>query len=116
MSRKTTLPAGRYYIGDPCYVIDNAKWDEFLEPFWNEKPRGGIFDFDGFQCATFYTKHGDGVYQLEPGGDSLPVDAGCIGCIPLSLAVQGSELDGACVTFDDPFECYEEDGNIHYGN
>ena len=118
MSRKTTLPAGKYYIGDPCYVIDHEKWKEFLQPFWEltDPGRGGVFDFDGYQCATFYTRYGDGAYKLEPSGGYLPVDAGCIGCIPLALMVEGSEDGGAIVEFDRAFECYEDDGAIYYGD
>ena len=110
------LPAGEYYIGDPCYVIDNDKWGEFLDPFWDKKPKGGVFDFDGYQCAAFYTKYGDGCYTLEPGYYRIPVDAGMIGAIPMALVVQGGEEDGAFVTFDKPFQCQEWDGQIRFGH
>lgn len=108
------LPAGEYYIGDPCYVIDS--WDEFLAPFWMQEPRGGVFDFDGYPVAAFYTLYGDGYYTLEPGGEGLPVDAGMIGAIPVVLMTKGGEADGALVSFDEPFECYEINGVLHFGD
>lgn len=111
---KMTLPAGKYYIGDPCYVIDNEKWDDFLGPFWNHGGRGGKFDFEGDDCVAFYTQYGDGQYELEGEGALLPVDAGMIGCIPKVMC--HSDGDGADVTFDEPFECWEENGNLHFGD
>lgn len=108
------LPAGEYYIGDPCYVIED--WDNYLGEFWattNHGARGGMFEFDGFTCAAFYTKYGDGQYPFE--GVNLPVDSGTIGAIPLVLMTQGSELDGTIVTFNNAFRCYEADGRLYFG-
>ena len=29
-ARTHTLPPGRYYLGDPCYVIRDQDWGEYL--------------------------------------------------------------------------------------
>jgi len=114
------LPAGEYYIGDPCYVIDSDKWHEFLDPFWALDNNGGIFDFDGYDCCAFYTLYGDGQYEASNGA-MLGVDAGMIGAIPLVLCTRGDMsgpgLDGTIVEFHEPFECARDyDGLLHFGN
>jgi hypothetical protein len=114
MSQK--LPAGKYYLGDPCYVIDDTLWDEFLGLFWEQKPRGGIFTFCGYECCAFYTRYGDGQYELEPYGGWLPVDAGMIGAIPIDLCTRSSgHQNGERVVFDVPVECEERDGRLCFG-
>lgn len=113
MSQKK-LPAGKYYIGDPCYVIDDEVWGEFLDPFWSSRP-AGVFDFDGHTCACFNTAWGDGQYKLEPIGDWLPVDAGIIGAIPAVLCTRGGAHDGAMVEFDEPFTCQAVNGKLYFG-
>lgn len=105
------LPAGKYYLGDPCYVIDNDKWDEYLNPFWED--RGGIFEFDGHLCAAFYTRWGDGCYDCSD-GSILGVDSGSIGAIPMVLCV-GDIDSGTTVEFDTPVECYDSNGKLHFG-
>lgn len=34
-----TLPAGKYWIGDPCYAIPDSDWDDFLD-IWSHKIEG----------------------------------------------------------------------------
>ena len=120
------LPAGKYYIGDPCYVIDSDNWGEFLDSFWvldNIRyidRNGGIFDFDGYACCAFYTLYGDGQYEASNGA-MLGVDAAMIGAIPLVLCTRGDmngpDSDGTVVEFHEPFECARDyDGLLHFGN
>lgn len=111
------LPGGKYYIGDPCYIIDNSRWDEFIEQFWGEDPRNprGKFDFDGLWCCVFNTLHGDGIYNLEPEGLMLPVDSGTIGAIPVGLITSGRVLEHTLVKFDEPFMCQEVSGTLYFG-
>lgn len=110
------MPAGRYYLGDPCYVIEGERWDEFLGEFWEVKPRGGIFTFDHFECCAFYTKYGDGTYSTTE-GSLLGVDAGMIGLVPLTIITSGHpEQDGTIVSFSAAFECYEQDGLLIFGD
>lgn len=109
------LPAGDYYIGDPCYVI-NDKWSEFLEVFWAARDLGSAtFIFEDVTCAAFNTQHGDGTYTLEPRGDTLLVDAGIIAAIPGEL-VSGGGHGGTFVTFDSPVQCQAVNGVLHFGD
>jgi hypothetical protein len=112
------LPAGRYYLGDPCYVIDGDKWNDFLAEFWKiPEDRGGVFEYDGQTCAAFYTMYGDGQYETTAGGYGfLPVDAGIIGCIPINIAGHADNSGGVAIEFRKPVECYEKDGWLHFGD
>jgi hypothetical protein len=80
------LPAGRYYIGDLCYVMHDA-WDEICNLFFPDNTgiaREGEFQLkDGRRFACYSTKYGDGLYPSNTGAN-LSVDAGCIGCILVS--------------------------------
>jgi len=85
-----TLPAGKYYVGDPCYVIDNAKWDDFLEawyePFGGDgnKAAAAVFEFEGHSVFVTDTNTGDGIFEDQHGA-VYPVDAGMIAAIPVAL-------------------------------
>ena len=64
-----------YYLGDPCYVIPDAEWDDFCQIMNYD---GDDFDFKNETCRVIGTG-GDGDF----GG--LSVDAGIIGVIPVAL-------------------------------
>lgn len=76
------VPAGAYYLGDPCYTVPNDMWMELL----------GTCDFFGVpigtvggqQVVAFRTAWGDGLYQGSD-GFQYPVDAGLIGLVPIAL-------------------------------
>jgi hypothetical protein len=111
---KNRLPAGEYYIGDPCYVIENDRWDEWLELFWDNRPE--VFDFDAADQIAFNTAYGDGAYDCSNGA-SLPVDAGIIGAIPMSIIKCGRpEVDGTVVTFETAFTCEDRNGLLIFGD
>jgi len=64
-----------YYLGDPCYVIPDDEWGDFCSIMRDD---GEEFEYKGETCVVIGTG-GDGDF----GG--LSVDAGIIGCIPVSL-------------------------------
>ena len=64
-----------YYLGDPCYVIPDDEWDDFCQIMRTD---GEEFEYKGETCVVIGTG-GDGDF------DGLSVDAGIIGCIPVSL-------------------------------
>lgn len=76
------MPAGKYYIGDLCYVMTDEEWDEFcsLTTNGNECIDGEFTFKDGRRFATYGTKWGDGEYS-DQYGNRYSVDAGLIGCI-----------------------------------
>ena len=113
MSHELMLPPGDYYLGDPCYVVQD--WEDFLTEFW-KFDRGGVFKFQGKTCAAFYTKYGDGQYEVVEGAwGTLPVDAGMIGMIPMSIAGDAG-VAGVDVELRQPAKCWESDGWLHFGD
>ena len=88
------MPAGRYYIGDPCYMWPHSKheglpdWSDFCDMFFNGdllKVNTPIGEFELWANTTAY---GDGDYPLllqHHLRANIPVDAGMIGVIPAAL-------------------------------
>lgn len=76
------MPAGRYYVGDLCYVMTDEEWSEFCDlTIRGNEVLDGEFQFrDGRRFASYSTMYGDGLYQ-DQHGRKYSVDAGLIGCI-----------------------------------
>jgi hypothetical protein len=106
-----TMPAGRYYIGDLCYVM-HPEWSEACALFFpsNTDSRGVNGEFvlkDGRRFANFDTMFGDGTYSSNM--DTVhSVDSGSIGCIRMEdirdTTYSDIESLGAIVEFTEPFE------------
>ena len=119
-----TMPAGKYYVGDLCYVLHDS-WDQFCD-ITIEIPKvlDGEFSFkDGRRFAYYCTKWGDGSYEDQYGRD-YSVDAGLIGCISVRDIDEGMldmttgvgpRFGGQIMEFAEPFETSEIDGKIHFG-
>ena len=76
------MPAGIYYIGDLCYVMDDAEWLEVCDlTIQGSRVIDGEFQLkDGRRFAMYGTAYGDGTYH-DHYGFSYSVDSGSIGCI-----------------------------------
>ena len=115
-----TMPAGRYYIGDLCYVM-HPEWDEFCELTIRDQGclDGEFVLKDGRRFASFGTAYGDGTYRSNIGTEHS-VDAGLIGCIRVEdirdNTYEDIETLGAIVEFDQPFEVSEDQGIIVFGH
>ena len=108
-----TMPAGRYYIGDLCYVMHD-EWDECCNLFFPYVPgqpqqhiEGEFALKDGRRFASFGTAFGDGTYSSNM-TTVHSVDSGSIGCIRME-DIQDRTYDnierlGGIVEFDQPFE------------
>lgn len=79
------MPAGSYYVGDLCYVMDDEEWREVckLTIVGNECIEGEFTLPDGRRFAMYGTKWGDGEYY-DYTGNAYSVDSGTIGCIKWS--------------------------------
>ena len=118
------MPAGKYYIGDLCYVMHD-EWEEAVSlmfphvPGQPERKVDGEFSLrDGRRFANFGTRWGDGTYMSNMQTRHL-VDSGSIGCI-LVEDIQDKTYDnietlGAVVEFDQPFEVSEDSGLLCFG-
>ena len=114
--------AGRYYIGDLCYVIHNDLWSEVCDKHFNGDESFLIRGNKMFMAGTAY---GDGSYDVLGADGVCSVDSGTIGCIRLgtleSSLVLKPDLDesdtgGIIVVFDKDFEAECIDGMFTFGN
>lgn len=78
-----TLPAGDYLLVDPCYVMDDKRWDEICGLLDQD-----ILELDGHQFACHGTAHGDGCYETSDFSNQIAVDSGLIGLVPLVLCTR----------------------------
>ena len=119
-----TMPAGRYYVGDLCYVME-PEWKEVCRLFFpaDAPPKGIEGEFtlaDGRRFASF-AAYGDGSYLSNINTDHC-VDSGSIGCILVSDVrdPEGTEEEmtrlGAIVEFTEPFEVSNDQGMLTFGH
>jgi len=121
------LSAGKYWIGDPCYVLDNREdnstkgfdWDVFCSFCFDNDPSGrcneGIIDHQGIKFAFYGTANGDGQYN-DNEGNSYGVDAGCLACIPVE-SLKGVDLKlGHVHDFEYDFQTDYDEGLISFGH
>ena len=90
--KKIKLPAGKYFISDPCYIVPDEHWDDVLnESDYFPRSEGGeaTFNYKGKIHKVWVggTAWGDGCYRSNeyyPYG----VDSGCIGIIEWSQELE----------------------------
>ena len=90
------LPAGRYWVGDPCYVINGDEWDFFVEIDEN-----GVVEFKGQEVFVVETG-GDGCW--EHNGKTYGVDAGLLAVVPAALVEESGNDQGVFVELTDDAE------------
>lgn len=113
-----TLPPGRYFVGDPCYVIPDAQWSDFCDIVF-ASPSYTIAVFRDQLMFAGGTAFGDGTY-LDQNGHEYGVDAGMLGIVPEALwdAIPMEEMQrlGNVVTFDNSFVASWDQGQFSFGN
>lgn len=114
------VPAGDYFLGDPCYAVPDIHWSPLLESCdcFNQVPVGEV---NGFKVLSFVTAYGDGTYKDQLGNE-YPVDAGMIGLVPVGLidqaemkAMYPSYIPGKMVTFDHEVRASCQGGRLTFG-
>lgn len=131
------LPAGEYFIGDPCYAVPDDDWSDILDEtlffglFRNRKEmetdvyqdkdrQNGVFEFRGHMIAAASTKYGDGGYRSNLGDTMFSVDAGLIGAVPMDYATENTREElarlGAIVYLDDGTDIEYDNGTITIGS
>jgi len=124
MSRNTfksaRLPKGKYFVGDPCYVIQDKEWDEVGEAtgWFGADASINAKEFDG----TFMTKNGmgfadstawgDGCYTDIKGKFYIPVDSGLIGLVPFTDDMEFKPYLGQVVEFEHDFDVEAHKGSF----
>jgi len=128
------MDAGRYYIGDLCYVINDA-WGEICDltfpfsgskgvdyPSWIQSIQlsGKLKLADNRNISIYGTAHGDGSYPIKsPAGNrvgSIDVDSGSIGCIKVDSINKNLPSNGGykLATFKDKFIMSYNHGTISF--
>lgn len=122
MSKK--YPAGRYWIGDLCYVkkIDDA-WQskggfgDATDGFYNCNGNKTMTALDGSSIDFWVhvTAYGDGCYPSNIDFD-FGVDSGTIGVVSADVAESEGHHDGIIVDIKDDFEPKYEEGTFFIGH
>ena len=109
------IPAGTYYIGDPCYVFNADSRSKIAK--LNDCFDIPHIEYKGKPVIAFGTKFGDGTYN------GFSVDSCLIGIVDISLIEEGStffndsfDRQKHIVTFFKPFDFEYDDGDFHIGN
>lgn len=111
VSYSVLVPAGEYWLGDPCYAVPDELWDSLLESsdFFN-LPVGLA---GKHKVLAFGTAYGDGMYRDQL-GNMYPVDAGLIGLVPVELA-KANPFGMKRVKFIREERCTGDDGVMQFG-
>jgi hypothetical protein len=115
---QVTVPAGEYYLGDPCYSVPEEFWGELLKSSdrFMTKNQG---EANGFTVYAFHTAWGDGTYAGTDGSE-YPVDAGLIGLVPVALGgkdcYKGRTDLFTVVVFTQETVCTSKDGLLSFGH
>ena len=114
----TTVPAGTYIVGDPCYSVPDDRWMEWLEAadYTTSTHPVLVAELDGQVVVGVSTMYGDGCYAGSDGNE-YGVDAGLIGLVPVGVAGDTPGRGPSLVEFAEPVDCYRDgDGTIHLGH
>lgn len=111
-----SLPAGLYWVGDPCYAYEDHKvWMRLLEAAgYLENPRILDAQIPGDQFIASGTAFGDGCF-LDEEGNEYGVDAGLLGAVPVKGG-QRCPSGMREVSFSEPFEIGYLDGKVSIGH
>jgi len=110
--KKVIIQAGKYYLGDPCYSLENS-WNEVLKQTecFTKLP---VAEINGHQILGFKTAWGDGEYRSNT-GRTFCVDAGMIGLVPVELAETKEPFSTMIVEFHEPTLCTNKAGLMKFG-
>jgi hypothetical protein len=121
------VPAGRYYLCDPCYAVRDEDWMPWLQAAdYTADNLGHILyglTTDGFPVFGFNTAHGDGCWTGSD-GFRYGADAGMIGLVPVghnpNLEIEDTRKQlyplVNIVEFDRPTRCRRTmDGVLTFG-
>ena len=110
------MKAGRYWVGDLCYIMPDEEWREVCRFMGNgSEPIEGVFRLGEHEGAIFGTAHGDGVYR-DQFKNSYGVDSGTIGIFPAGVFGGQFVLGGHFIDFPEDFEVSSDRGNMKFGH
>jgi len=83
-----TLPAGKYYIGDPFLAVTESRWNEFLQHFSGEQEQ--LIEMEDHEIWITSTGSADISFMCK--GNEYENVSGFYGVIPIELI--GNSIDG----------------------
>jgi len=111
------MKTGKYYIGDPCYVVeDQNDWIKLLEDTNYFKNKNQSYKGQPIYCGG--TAYGDGCYESNK-GKCYGVDAGLLGIMPvevIDIPETEAEFLGSIETFDKDFDVEIGKGLFIFGD
>lgn len=120
------LPAGSYYVGDPCYAIGadgTSEWTDLVHQLCastqGKHIQQGAHRWKGQQMWLHKTSYGDGGYYDQHGRE-YSVDSGMLAAVPAALCnrypLARLERLGKIVIFHEPFACSYRNGLFKIGH
>ena len=113
---EVAVPAGKYWLCDPCYAVPSDLWMDLLNSCnFFEQPIGKV-ESEGkvYQVLGFGTAYGDGLYH-DQFTNAVPVDAGLIGLTPVELC-KDEPFGAILVEFAGETICSGYEGVLTFGN
>lgn len=105
------LPAGKYYIGDPCYVLESKSLDVVID----KMVIGTTFELNGHMMWGHFTQYGDGTFA-DQNGTEYPVDGAALAAVPIDLIENPEgEEHGTVLEFENSFSVNYSDGVFWFG-
>ena len=120
------VPPGKYYLGDPCYLIEDGRlWARWLESCYSDMSANTYDPFRYGLCRelpdtdkkiyAFSTMAGDGRYS-DQHGNQYSVDSGIIALVPYDLFSEEKYTPLVnLIEFTDEALCASRDGILAFG-
>lgn len=109
------LEAGRYWIGDLCYIVKGEHWNTICKFLGDgSEMREGVFTLLGREGAIFGTAYGDGCYYDQEGNE-YGVDSGTLGIFPAGIFDSRWVELGKVFDFSEDFPVECVDGEMRFG-
>ena len=97
--KKFLMPAGTYYVGDPCYIfngpIGDNWWNKLCDTMFRPSFQG-FAEIDGITVWVDTTNFGDGAYPSNKDREYF-VDSGTIGVVRVDNIAKYSAIDWEAV-------------------
>lgn len=122
------LPAGRYFVGDPCYTAGktNVTWGQFCDYIFksDESKTVAGMNWNGYPVAAAFSSADGTLYNSNPTRSYFTIDSGLMGVVHEhvvdSLGITARDIsdpgDGVWHDFEEDFIIYGARTYVHIGN